>query len=186
MENLLNEVFTAFHGGYGGPSYYFYINKMKTGYQFRYGYDKSGRLLFNTTDEVNLYNSIHSKEYYDAFINCLQKLTTNWKEKYDNSDILDGTQWHIVFQKINKKYSGSNDFPENYEKVLQIIKEFFNVRVDIEKIRDDEFLNLLENLLKENTETDEVNKNGETKEASGLGEIEENKEITSLDDFFKQ
>ena len=48
MESSLEEVFNAFMGGYWGPSYYFYINKVKDGYQFRYGYDKYGCIINNT------------------------------------------------------------------------------------------------------------------------------------------
>ena len=33
MESSLEEVFNAFMVGYWGPSYYFYINKVKDGYQ---------------------------------------------------------------------------------------------------------------------------------------------------------
>lgn len=135
MESSLEEVFNAFMGGYWGPSYYFYINKVKDGYQFKYGYDKDGRIIDNTISGINLYESLHSKEYYDLFINKLLKLTRKWKKKYYDSPILDGMQWHIRFTQHNKEYAGSNNFPEDYQKVMDFVKEFFNVRPDVEKIK---------------------------------------------------
>ena len=116
MESSLEEVFNAFMGGYWGPSYYFYINKVKDGYQFRYGYDKDGRIINNTIIGINLYKSFHDEEYYD-------------------SDIMDGMQWDIHFWQLNKTYAGSNNFPQNYKEVMDYVKESFNVRPDVESIK---------------------------------------------------
>ena len=42
-------------GGYWGPSYYFYINKVKDGYQFRYGYDKDGNKVYEKHIDTSVY-----------------------------------------------------------------------------------------------------------------------------------
>ena len=131
MESSLEEVFNAFMGGYWGPSYYFYINKVKDGYQFRYGYDKDGRIINNTIIGINLYKSFHDEEYYDSFISKLLELTHEWKEEYYDSDIMDGMQWDIHFWQLNKTYAGSNNFPQNYKEVMDYVKESFNVRPDV-------------------------------------------------------
>ena len=135
MESSLEEVFNAFMGGYWGPSYYFYINKVKDGYQFRYGYDKDGRIINNTIIGINLYKSFHDEEYYDSFISKLLELTHEWKEEYYDSDIMDGMQWDIHFWQLNKTYAGSNNFPQNYKEVMDYVKESFNVRLDVESIK---------------------------------------------------
>lgn len=135
MESSLEEVFNAFMGGYWGPSYYFYINKVKDGYQFRYGYDKDGRIIDNTISGINLYKSFHDEEYYDSFISKLLELTHEWKEEYYDSDIMDGMQWDIHFWQLNKTYAGSNNFPQNYKEVMDYVKESFNVRPDVESIK---------------------------------------------------
>ena len=135
MESSLEEVFNAFMGGYWGPSYYFYINKEKDGYQFRYGYDKDGRIINNTIIGINLYKSFHDEEYYDSFISKLLELTHEWKEEYYDSDIMDGMQWDIHFWQLNKTYAGSNNFPQNYKEVMDYVKESFNVRPDVESIK---------------------------------------------------
>lgn len=70
---------------------------MKDGYQFRYGYDKDGRIINNTIIGINLYKSFHDEEYYDSFISKLLELTHEWKEEYYDSDIMDGMQWDIHF-----------------------------------------------------------------------------------------
>ena len=113
-------------GGYWGPSYYFYINKVKDGYQFRYGYDKDGRIINNTIIGINLYKSFHDEEYYDSFISKLLELTHEWKEEYYDSDIMDGMQWDIHFWQLNKTYAGSNNFPQNYKEVMDYVKESEN------------------------------------------------------------
>lgn len=135
MESSLEEVFNAFMGGYWGPSYYFYINKVKDGYQFRYGYDKDGRIINNTIIGINLYKSFHDEEYYDSFISKLLELTHEWKEEYYDNDIMDGMQWDIHFWQLNKTYAGSNNFPQNYKEVMDYVKESFNVRPDVESIK---------------------------------------------------
>ena len=51
--------------------------------------------------------------------------TSKWKRRYDNNDMLDGTQWTLkVFDngKIRESY-GSNEWPNNYLKLKDFIFE---------------------------------------------------------------
>ena len=146
MENSIEEVFNAFQGGYCGPSYFYYINKVGDGYKFRYGYSRDGMFIKNTSDEAKLCDEVYSEEYYHKFINKILELVKDWKEECYNSDILDGTQWHIKFLEYNKKYTGSNNFPANYEDVMSTIRKFFNVKPSVEEIKHNEIINIVNNL----------------------------------------
>ena len=64
-------------------------------------------------------------------------MTHEWKEEYYDSDIMDGMQWDIHFWQLNKTYAGSNNFPQNYKEVMDYVKESFNVRLDVESIKND-------------------------------------------------
>ena len=51
----------------------------------------------------------------------------DWKDKYINHDILDGTQWHIKIEYIDgtlKEVFGSNDYPDNWGEFIRFINEF--------------------------------------------------------------
>ncbi len=49
----------------------------------------------------------------------------NWRRRYDNNDILDGTQWEIVVVRDGRNIirSGSNDYPKEWENFCKIISE---------------------------------------------------------------
>ena len=49
----------------------------------------------------------------------------NWRRRYDNNDILDGTQWEIVLVRDGRNIirSGSNDYPKEWENFCKIISE---------------------------------------------------------------
>lgn len=49
----------------------------------------------------------------------------NWKRRYDDNEILDGTQWEIelVRAKRNIKRSGSNNYPKEWEQFCKLISE---------------------------------------------------------------
>ena len=52
----------------------------------------------------------------------------NWKNKYDNNNILDGTQWKLEmeFKDLPKFESyGSNEYPSNWKMFLSIIYKYF-------------------------------------------------------------
>lgn len=119
-------VFEAFEGGYFGPSSYYYINLIdNNSYEFKYGYSKNGQVIFNASNE--LFITKHNKEFYDYFIEKLNRMTTNWNNNYVNNQIMDGTQWDLNIKSINKNFSGSNAFPENYDEVIKYLDKTFNV-----------------------------------------------------------
>ena len=49
-----------------------------------------------------------------------------WKSKYDNSDVLDGTQWSVDIKYDNgtpaKHFWGSNKYPYNFDRFLEIME----------------------------------------------------------------
>ena len=65
----------------------------------------------------------------------------SWEKDYYNAEILDGTQWELIYKHGRRLYHGhgSNDYPENFEKFLdwldKLIPELFFVnRRRLEKI----------------------------------------------------
>lgn len=49
----------------------------------------------------------------------------NWKRRYDDNEILDGTQWEIVLVRDGRNIirSGSNDYPKEWKNFCKIISE---------------------------------------------------------------
>ena len=122
------EIFSAFHGGYNGKSYFFFVNKINNTYQFRFGYSSSGKLIDNDINNSNLKYKDQDEKYYNMFIDELENVVKDWKESYNNNNIMDGTQWHIDFVEKNKRYFGSNEFPKNYTQLQDVLTKYFNVK----------------------------------------------------------
>lgn len=122
-------VFEAFHGGYSGPSHYYYIRKniSTNEYQFKYGYSKSGARIFEDAAGENIKIVLRTEQEYKNFISELSKIVSKWEKQYLNSDIMDGTQWNINSFENNMEYGGSNDFPADYKNAMQIINKYFGV-----------------------------------------------------------
>lgn len=121
------EVFSAFHGGYSGESYFFFVNKIENTYQFRFGYSSSGMLINNDINDPNLKCIDQDENHYNMFIEELESVVKDWKESYNNNNIMDGTQWHIDLVEKNKRYFGSNEFPKNYTQLQDVLNKYFNV-----------------------------------------------------------
>jgi hypothetical protein len=54
----------------------------------------------------------------------------SWKENYNNDDIIDGEQWEIRMKFINGnqvKIDGSNDYPIEWDKYIEVINEYFPI-----------------------------------------------------------
>jgi len=70
-----------------------------------------------------------TNEKWNEFINKIFiENILKWKKRYDNNDILDGTQWELKmeFKNLPKFESfGSNEYPSNWKKFLAIINEYF-------------------------------------------------------------
>jgi hypothetical protein len=65
---------------------------------------------------------ISQDERWEKLISFLNTLT--WKGKYEKP-ILDGTQWQLKFtdKGFKLRASGSNDYPEDFEKFLELVRE---------------------------------------------------------------
>ena len=135
MENLESlsgvdenkQVFEMFIDGYMGPSSFYYINKMKEEYEFRYGFSSNGLKIRNDPNNKELYIRKQDKEFYENFKSNLIQLTSHWsKDGYSNNQIMGGTQWHIDL-KNTMRYSGSNAFPEDFKIVMNYIDKAFGV-----------------------------------------------------------
>jgi hypothetical protein len=48
----------------------------------------------------------------------------NWKNRYVDLDILDGTQWNIEIEQASKtrKINGDNSFPKEWDKFCNLMK----------------------------------------------------------------
>ena len=84
--------------------------------------------------EREFYNGSHDdgRPLYEdmKWANLLENLSYvhmgEWKTKYDDPDILDGIQWSVDIKYDNgipaKHYWGSNKFPYNFERFLELIE----------------------------------------------------------------
>ncbi len=133
------EVFSAYEGGYFGPSYYYFINKIDEKYQFRFAYSEDSKPIENDINNPRIKHVDHNKEYYDTFIKELLDAVKNWNNVYDNDNVMDGTEWHINFTNLNKSFVGSNDFPDNYEAAKLIIDKYFNSQMLINDSSNDKY-----------------------------------------------
>ena len=123
-KKIEKNVFEAFKGGFFGPSSYYFIDKLNDTYRFKFGYSRDGRMI--NSEDSNLLTIDQNKEYYDNFIKDLLKEVEEWKEFYDNPNIMDGTQWDIELKEHHKSYHGSNDFPTNFKSVTKLLSNYFN------------------------------------------------------------
>lgn len=128
-----NCIFDAFEGGYFGPSYYYFINKYENNYYFRFGYSKDGKRIENVKESSNLHELVQDKHHYDLFIAELKNIIQSWNNKYNNNDIMDGTQWHIKDNNNKIDICGSNEFPNNYDKLVELLKKYFNVNIYVKE-----------------------------------------------------
>ncbi|MBU5314484.1 hypothetical protein KQI38_20885 [Tissierella carlieri] len=75
-----------------------------------------------------------TSEQWFAFIKELIFLEiVNWKDKYIDKDVCDGTQWEILirFPKRNKiKKHGSNEYPPYWSKFIKTKKAYIGEDID--------------------------------------------------------
>ncbi|WP_026669777.1 hypothetical protein [Butyrivibrio sp. AE3006] len=79
---------------------------------FYNGAADDGLLLYQATSWSELLKSIFG-------------LIENWKEEYNDPDVLDGTQWSLDIDcadGVEKHYWGSNLFPDNFDDFLKVIE----------------------------------------------------------------
>jgi len=75
-------------------------------------------------EEPSIVKLLSPKEWTEL-VNRLIEIIAEWKPVYDNY-ACDGTQWTVDIQTEQCKYKvyGSNDFPENFEDLVRLIRSF--------------------------------------------------------------
>lgn len=67
------------------------------------------------------------------YLDNLFRIIRGWKSKYENTNVIDGTEWELqIIYKNNerKTYSGINDFPNNFEYLDKIKYDIINKRLE--------------------------------------------------------
>ncbi|UJF16274.1 hypothetical protein LZ578_03860 [Jeotgalibaca sp. MA1X17-3] len=75
-------------------------------------------LVWKHSLENELIEKQLSQSNLSLFISDLKMVDLlNWKRRYDDPDVLDGTQWEveIIYKKCNKRKNGSNMFPAEWD-----------------------------------------------------------------------
>lgn len=88
---------------------------------------KTGQMTYSHSidEEKNLSIDLNPGVLEDFKNKLIDTNILNWKRRYDDNEILDGTQWEIVMvrDKRNIIRSGSNDYPLEWDKFCKIISE---------------------------------------------------------------
>ena len=90
---------------------------------------------FDLIVEIDFHPTRHSisKEKWEEFWNTIDQLNIwKWGKDYFNADILDGTQWELVIDRIGKRRRrifGSNQYPNNFKLFLEAINKLANTDI---------------------------------------------------------
>jgi len=120
MDHAYNEIkgIEAYVGGYPGVSYDVEIDfdsRLLTWRRFFAGY--SGK--------DDYYEKTIRKDTLAKFIESLKEINVlNWKSKYENPGVCDGTQWSVEFKRDGRsiRKSGDNNFPENWDEFCRLVR----------------------------------------------------------------
>ncbi|MFR2886615.1 MAG: hypothetical protein ACLTDM_00285 [Clostridium butyricum] len=76
--------------------------------------------------DKKLIKKIYDKDIREFIEKLKQVNLLNWKKKYINNDILDGTQWNIIINVNGRKRDnyGSNSYPKEWEMFCELISRF--------------------------------------------------------------
>jgi hypothetical protein len=105
------------------------------------------KYIFCNSIKGNNDEYILSKEKWNDFLEKIfNENVLNWKNKYHDNNILDGTEWKLEmeFKDLPKFESyGSNEYPSNWKNIFTIINDYFpqmelNLYYDINEEDDDE------------------------------------------------
>lgn len=116
------------YGGYFATNYELtkHWNKLVF-HQWEYGpYENPPNVVKLTPDQ------------WSAFIQQVVAIIKGWNPIYD-SDICDGIQWTLILKTDTAKYNfyGSNNYPENFDKLLEIIQSIPGLEKFAEKFSDE-------------------------------------------------
>lgn len=125
MKAIAENVFSAYIVNKSALSRYYYINKVENQYQFLYGNSSNGDYIENDIDTPSINYISKDENYYHDFINQLIQITKDWNETYKEEDLNSEIKWNIKLVKEEKVYSGVNDFPDNFNKAMELIEKYF-------------------------------------------------------------
>lgn len=130
-EHKAKKLFEAFLGSFSGISEYYYIICENGEYLF-----KSATLAekFISSDDERLAVVKKSESEYNSFIDILKESVSDWDKSYNDLLKNDGTQWHIEFINRKGRYSGTNLFPDNFESVMEFIRESFGKKESLDYV----------------------------------------------------
>jgi len=109
-------VFSFEYGGFGSDQYKIYNDNL------------------SIVIEINHHRINHealnrqiSSEQWDEFWKVIDEIDAwRWDKDYFNQEVLDGTQWELVIDRIGKRRRrifGSNDYPPNFKVLLDAINK---------------------------------------------------------------
>ena len=70
-----------------------------------------------------------SNEEWNEFLESVERLdVASWEESYNDSSILDGTQWHLKIKTESSEIDtgGSNAYPENFNGLIKSFNKLIN------------------------------------------------------------
>ena len=70
-----------------------------------------------------------TEEDWTVFSNSLISLGVwKWKRKYDDQDVMDGTQWELTLCEVSRKKRcfGSNDYPTGFNEFVLLVNQLVN------------------------------------------------------------
>lgn len=70
-----------------------------------------------------------NNELVTQFVDNLFRIIDDWQSNYENSNLIDGTEWNLQIMYRNGKiqsYSGKNNFPNNFEYLEKIKSELID------------------------------------------------------------
>lgn len=119
LDRAYNEIkgIKAYVGGHFGDSYEVRIDFESRALTWRRFDGYSGK--------EDYYEKIIRKDTLARFIESLKKIyVPNWKSRYENPGVCDGTQWSVELKRDDRtiRKSGDNSFPENWDEFCRLVR----------------------------------------------------------------
>jgi len=112
-------IFRLSIGGYFGSSYSLELKSQDITYEtFGDGYELENSEIIRPT-----------LAQLEQFLKKIKEIGIwEWKKRYSNPHILDGTSWSVSIEYEGKRFksSGSNAYPESFNKITKIVRQLIN------------------------------------------------------------
>ena len=129
------------------------LNKLETIELYIFDLDKEKTSVVTAQTKMLMFVNINdykkqiiTQEQKIKLLHLLDKCNViNWKEKYENYEILDGSYWELIIETIDGKKiekRGSNDFPESF---MIFSKGLLDIFSEEYKYYNEQIINFLEN-----------------------------------------